>query len=190
MCSGLSGSTIPPGRPVFSQLLACLPHHAFTRPTDGRTAPNAHAGYHEFDLKLSSRLAFLEDTLNDIIRKWLVIFTCLTIGIISLLIDFITPSRLTSTFDFTMIRSSPSARPRFKGRQTEPNHRADCLWAWSELFYRTNPPQKHQPQAAFSDPDETVQVFRNTGGLRADSPPMTDSLLVGWLGENHSCLAL
>ncbi|MBC7570317.1 MAG: hypothetical protein H7319_11360 [Spirosoma sp.] len=64
---------------------------------------NAYLGYHEFDLTLSSRHAFLEDTLSDIIREWLVIFTCLIIGIISLLIGLTTPSRLMSTFGFMMI---------------------------------------------------------------------------------------
>ena len=64
---------------------------------------NAYVGYHEFDLKLSSRHVFLEDALGDIIREWLVIFTCLIIGIISLLIGFTTPSQLMSTFGFMMI---------------------------------------------------------------------------------------
>ena len=64
---------------------------------------NSYLGYHEFDLKLSSRRVFLEDTLGDIIREWLVIISCLIIGIISLLIGLTTPSRLMSTFGFMMI---------------------------------------------------------------------------------------
>ena len=64
---------------------------------------NAYVDYHEFDLKLSSRHVFLDDALGDIIREWLVIFTCLIIGIIALLIGFTTPSPLMSTFGFMML---------------------------------------------------------------------------------------
>ena len=64
---------------------------------------NAYVGFHEFGLTLSSRRVFLDDALGDIIREWLVIFTCAIIGIISLLIGFTTPSPLMRTFGFTMI---------------------------------------------------------------------------------------
>ncbi|AQG80802.1 hypothetical protein AWR27_16640 [Spirosoma montaniterrae] len=64
---------------------------------------NAYVGYHEFDLKLSSRHSFLNDTLSDIIREWLIIFTCLIIGIISLFIGVAAPSPLMSTFGFMML---------------------------------------------------------------------------------------
>ncbi|NEU70032.1 hypothetical protein GK091_24340 [Spirosoma agri] len=63
----------------------------------------AYVGFHEFDLTLSSRRMFLEYTLDDTIREWLVIFSCVIIGIISLLIGFTTPSPLMSTFGFMMI---------------------------------------------------------------------------------------
>ena len=64
---------------------------------------NAYVDYHELDLKLSSRRVFLDDALSDIIREWMVILTCLIIGIISLIIGFTTPSPLMSTFGFMMI---------------------------------------------------------------------------------------
>ncbi|MBO0948196.1 ATP-binding protein [Fibrella forsythiae] len=64
---------------------------------------NAYVGFHEFDLKLSSRRVFLEDTLGDIVREWLVMIFCLIIGIISLIIGFTTPSQLMSTFGFMMV---------------------------------------------------------------------------------------
>ena len=64
---------------------------------------NAYVGYHEFDLTLSNRHVFLEGALGDVIREWLTIFTCLIIGIISLLIGFTAPSPLMSTFGFMML---------------------------------------------------------------------------------------
>ncbi|MBC7570690.1 MAG: hypothetical protein H7319_13265 [Spirosoma sp.] len=67
---------------------------------------SAYVGYHEFDLKLSSRRVFLEDALSEIIQAWLIIFSCLIIGIISLFIGFTTPSRLMSTFGFVMVMST------------------------------------------------------------------------------------
>ncbi|MEZ0485257.1 ATP-binding protein [Fibrella aquatica] len=64
---------------------------------------NAYIDYHEFDLKLSDRRVFLEEAIGDIIREWMVIFTCLIIGIISLVIGFTTPSPLMSTFGLMML---------------------------------------------------------------------------------------
>lgn len=64
---------------------------------------NAYVGFHEFDLTLSSRRVFLEDTLGDVIREWLLMIFCLIIGIISLIIGFTTPIHLMSTFGFMMV---------------------------------------------------------------------------------------
>ena len=55
-------------------------------------------GYHEIDLKLSSRSVFQEDVFYSIIQEGMVILCCLLIGLVSLGIGFATPSRLMLTF--------------------------------------------------------------------------------------------
>ena len=64
---------------------------------------NAYLGYHEIDLKLSSRSAFQENAFRDIIREGAVMLGCLLIGLIALGIGFTTPSRLMVTFGAMML---------------------------------------------------------------------------------------
>jgi signal transduction histidine kinase len=60
-------------------------------------------GYHEIDLKLSSRSIFQEDGFYSIIQEGMIMVCCLLIGLVSLGIGFATPSRLMLTFGLWML---------------------------------------------------------------------------------------
>ncbi len=64
---------------------------------------NGSIGYHEFDLQLSSRRAFTGWLFRNSIEEMLVIFSCLVIGLISLVVGFAARSSLMRTFGFVML---------------------------------------------------------------------------------------
>lgn len=64
---------------------------------------NSYVGYHEVDLKLSSRSVFQEDVFYNIIQEGMVMFCCLLIGLVSLGIGVTTSSRLMLTFGLLML---------------------------------------------------------------------------------------
>ncbi len=63
---------------------------------------NTYTGYHEFPLELSRRSAFAGQLLSNTVRELLYIFSYLFIGLVSLLVGFITPSQLMRTYGLVM----------------------------------------------------------------------------------------
>lgn len=84
-------------------------HHAFpiTLPPGQTTGvllrTNGYIGYHEFDLQLSSRTVFTGWLLRNTIEEMLVIFSCLIIGLVSLVVGFAARSSLMRMFGFVML---------------------------------------------------------------------------------------
>ncbi len=64
---------------------------------------NGYVGYLEFDLKLSSRRFFTGQLLGNTMEELLVIFSCLIIGLVSLVVGLATPSLLMRTYGYVML---------------------------------------------------------------------------------------
>ncbi|TAE23527.1 MAG: hypothetical protein EAZ91_22080 [Cytophagales bacterium] len=64
---------------------------------------NGYVGYHEFDLQLSLRSFFTGRLLANTMEELLVIFSCLIIGLVSLVVGLATPSLLMRTYGYVML---------------------------------------------------------------------------------------
>jgi len=64
---------------------------------------NTYVGYNEVDLTLSSRATFTEKLLVNNMMELLVMFSCLVIGLTSLVVGIATPSRFMSIFGCMML---------------------------------------------------------------------------------------